>query len=265
MLTHPIIQYPGAKWRIANDILKYFPSHRTYTEVFGGSGALLLNKKPSFMEIYNDIDGELCNLFKQLQNKESSDIIKHRLSYTPYSRDECNLAFEYTDDKIEAACRLIVRSYLSRSLHTSSFRKPSALSWSSATQAWADYPDMIGDVYGRLKQVIVENIPAIDCLIAYDSPETLHYIDPPYVGHTRSKNLYKNEMQSESEHERLLEYLVSLEGMVILSGYANDLYSDMLDDWTQVYIDARADKGAARVEVLYLSPNIPMNRQSTFL
>lgn len=264
-LAHPILQYPGAKWTIAGDILPYFPKHRTYTEVFGGSAALLLNKEPSFLEVYNDISLELTNLFRQLQNRETMEVMKHRLTYTPYSREECAYAFEATEDKVEAACRLIIRGYMARTLQRNHFRRPSVHSWGSKTDTWREIPSVVEEVCERLRNVVIENIPAIDCLRLYDSESTLHYLDPPYIASTRKKNLYQHELHEDTEHRELLEVVLGLKGMCILSGYANSLYDEMLAGWRQVKIKTFADGGGVREEILYLSPNIPMARQTTFL
>lgn len=265
MINRPLIQYPGSKFIIADQIIKHFPAHRTYTEVFAGSAAILMQKNPSFLEIINDIDQELYNLFRQLQNENSAEKIAYRLRFTPFSRDECARAFEPTEDEVERACRLIVRSYMSRNLKGAYFRRPSVHSWGTRTDVWQDYPNMLYDVYMRLRNVTIENRPANEVLKMYDSKDTLHYVDSPYIQNTRQSGLYLHEMESIEEHTELLNVVLSLKGMVIMSGYANSLYDEMLPDWTQVIIPTRADGGGEREEILYISPNIPKTKQTSFL
>lgn len=265
MIAHPVIQYPGAKWTIASEIIKHFPPHRVYVEAFGGSGALLLNKDKSFIEVYNDLDQSLFNLFLQLRNPESALKIKERLELTLYSRDECKLAFEESEDPIENACRFITKSYLSRSLAHCSFRRQSPYTWGTKASVWANYPSQLMEVCERLQEVNIENIPAIECLRFYDDKGVFFYLDPPYCASTRRRNLYEYELHEDTEHIELLEVVLGLKGMVILSGYANPLYDEMLEGWEQVRIETRADGGGERTEILYLSPNIPKNKQKSFL
>jgi len=92
-----------------------------------------------------------------------------------------------------------------------------------------------------------------------DSPTTLHYVDPPYMPTTRkSGGKYKYEM-SRDDHSELLECLQSLRGHVVLSGYANDLYDNVLANWRRVVIPTRAfsvgKRQAPAEEVLWIKPD----------
>jgi DNA adenine methylase len=64
MTKHSFLRYHGRKWRIAPWIISYFPPHRIYVELFGGGGSVLLRKRRSYAELYNDLDGEIVNLFR---------------------------------------------------------------------------------------------------------------------------------------------------------------------------------------------------------
>lgn len=79
-----VLKYPGAKNRIADWLLEYVPEHKLYLEPFFGSGALFFNKKPSYLEIINDLDDEIVNFFKVL--RDDGDKLAHLISLTPYSR-----------------------------------------------------------------------------------------------------------------------------------------------------------------------------------
>ena len=113
----------------------------------------------------------------------------------------------------------------------------------------------------RLAGVLIENRPAIEVIRAHDGPQTLHYVDPPYVHDTRYKGAssgryYRHEMD-DAEHRQLLGTLLELEGMVVLSGYPSDLYAELLPGWIMHSVSARISAGrgtALRQECLWLNP-----------
>ncbi|MCK4243397.1 DNA adenine methylase, partial [Candidatus Bathyarchaeota archaeon] len=59
----------GGKFNLLKTLLPLIPPHHIYVEVFGGAANLLLNKPPSPVEVYNDIHGELVNLFLMVRDK----------------------------------------------------------------------------------------------------------------------------------------------------------------------------------------------------
>ena len=107
--------YFGGKFFMADKLMPLFPDHKTYVEVFGGSGAILINKEPSEIEVYNDIDGELYNFFKVIADKKLFKKFQEKISLLPYSR-ECY--YEYRDmrtDKLDKAERAVRFYYLIKS------------------------------------------------------------------------------------------------------------------------------------------------------
>lgn len=109
MVGHPLVRYHGSKWRIAPWIISYFPRHRIYVEPFGGSCSVLLRKKRSEVEVYNDLDSEIVNLFRVVW--DHGEELSRKVFLTPYSRDEFIKSFEQSEDHIEQARRTIVRSF----------------------------------------------------------------------------------------------------------------------------------------------------------
>jgi DNA adenine methylase len=86
-ITRPIIRYHGGKFRLAPKLLEIFPPHRVYTEVFGGGGSVLMQKPRSYAEIYNDLDGEVVNVFRVLQNRRQAKRLEELLRLTPFARE----------------------------------------------------------------------------------------------------------------------------------------------------------------------------------
>jgi DNA adenine methylase len=83
----------------------------------------------------------------------------------------------------------------------------------------------------RLQGVTLTNLDALDVIRKFDSPTTLHYLDPPYLPETRiSKNVYNMEMTI-SQHEQLADVCRNLSGKIILSGYPSSLYTKLYAGW----------------------------------
>ena len=87
-----LLNYPGAKWGMAKEIVALMPHHRSYLEPFFGSGAVLFNKPPSAIETINDIDGDIVNFFAVL--REQPEELARLISLTPYARDVFDDAHE---------------------------------------------------------------------------------------------------------------------------------------------------------------------------
>jgi DNA adenine methylase len=122
-------------------------------------------------------------------------------------------------------------------------------------ESWNRYPESLLNVAKRLKNTLIENTDAIELMRKYDSPEALFYCDPPYLRSLRgTPNVYKFEML-EKDHRRLLEFLTECKAMVILSGYAGDLYNGFLSDWEQVTKGTHTVNAGDRIETLWISPN----------
>lgn len=257
--TRPIVRYHGGKWRIAPWIISHFPEHRVYVEPFGGGGSVLLRKPRSYAEVYNDLDGEIVNLFRVA--RDCGDELIRSVELTPFARDEFMLAYEETADPIEKARRTMVRCGMgfgstgANATHKTGFRGSATRSGTHPGHDWRNQPENLRNVIERLRGVIIENRPAIDVMRFHDAPTTLHYVDPPYVSSTRSwkggKGAYRHEMGDE-DHRDLADCLNELSGMVVLSGYPSGLYDELYHGWRRVERSALADRGAQRTEVLWL-------------
>lgn len=88
----PVLKYPGAKWRIARDIVQLIPEHHTYVEPYFGSGAVFFSKDASPIELINDLDNNVPNLFRCI--RDYPDELAKAVATTPYARYEYERAFE---------------------------------------------------------------------------------------------------------------------------------------------------------------------------
>lgn len=267
----PVLRWHGGKWKLAPWILGHIPRHQVYVEPFGGAASVLLRKPRSYAEIYNDLDDEVVCLFQVLRDPGMAARLAELLALTPFARTEFKAAYEMTDEPVERSRRLIIRSYMGfgSNAHASAekghrstgFRANSNRSGTTPARDWMNYPAALGEIVSRWHGVIVENRPAIEVMDKHDGPRTVHYVDPPYLPETRAPSnkydlkwrMYRHEL-TRDDHRQLLEFLPTLKGMVILSGYPDRLYDDVLAGWRRVSTKAFADGARARVECLWINP-----------
>ena len=262
-LEHPVLRYHGGKWKLALWIIQHFPPHTIYVEVFGGGAGVLLRKPPSPTEVYNDLDDEVVNFFRVLREQPLD--LARVIAFTPYARAELEAAWEPTDDPLEAARRFAVRSWFSIGGPTAQWK--SGFRYQRANKVgnqplvqWNRLPMTLLEIAQRLKEVVIENADWRRILQRYDTPNTLFYCDPPYLGETRSRwgkfrKAYRHEF-TEDDHRTLSETLRSVQGMVVISGYAHPLYTELYEAHGWVGFDRPTVNQNGRVvtERLWLNP-----------
>lgn len=266
-LTRPVLRYLGGKWKLAPWIIRHFPPHRVYVEPFAGAASVLLRKLRSQGECLNDLNSDIVNLFMVLRDKVSSSDLRQLLQITPFSRDEYDRAFETSNDPIEAARRLVVRSYMGHGSSSAISRRSTGFRASLVNRGgalpageWPTLPGALEAVTERLQGVLIEQRPALKVIERYDGDDVLFYLDPPYMHRTRSAkrkggemfHSYANEM-SDADHAAMLSVLPALTGMVVLSGYASSEYDDALPGWRRQEIETHADGALDRTEVIWIN------------
>ncbi len=254
-----LLRYPGSKQRIAPWIIENMPKHHSYLDPYFGGGAILFNKEPSKIETVNDLDDDVVNLFRVIQNSGTREELIKLIVFTPYARTEYNEAFPETSDELSDIER--AKNFLIRSGMGHGFRVCEKCGWKKdvygreaayAVRYWNDLPDVITNVAQRLKMVQIEHKPAVELIKAFNHDNVLIYADPPYVLSTRGRKQYRYEM-SDQDHVELLETLLLHTGPVMLSGYDSDLYNDYLMGWKKISTPARAENSLPRTEVLWMN------------
>lgn len=251
-----VLKYPGAKNRLAPWICEYIPEHKVYLEPYAGSLAVLFNKRRSHIETVNDLDKEIVNFFEVL--RDYPDLLKRITAMTPYARDEYKRAYERVDNPIERARRFCVRCWMGfgcGNLYQNGFKTGQQERSPNPAKAWMKLPETMMQAAERLQGVQIENLPAVELIERYDTEDVFIYADPPYLHGTRKNYLYKHEM-TDADHEDLLKALLRHPGKVLLSGYDNDLYNDMLTRWKKAYRSTQAEGGLKRTEVLWMNYEI---------
>ncbi|KQX19350.1 MULTISPECIES: DNA adenine methylase [unclassified Sphingomonas] len=266
-IRRPVLRWLGGKYRLAPWIISHFPAHRIYVEPFGGAASVLLQKPRAYNETYNDLDGELVNLFGVLRSERAGDLLK-LLKLTPYSRAEYLAAFDLVTEPVERARRAIVRSHLAHGTggcridRPTGFRTDGVSGTTNVAGEWADLPAALEAVIDRMRGVTIECRPALEMLTRFDGDQSLIYLDPPYLPATRSTksrrpgeryHTYAYEMTVE-DHAELLAVAARSRAMILISGYPDTLYDDALSGWKRVEMAARAHRNSPRTEVLWINP-----------
>lgn len=265
-IRKPALRYHGAKFRLAPWIMSFFPVHRCYVEPFGGAAGVLLQKPRAYAEVYNDLDGDVVNFFTVLRDPVQRERLVEACRLTPYARAEFDQAWGEATDPVERARRIAIRAQMGfgsagASKGTTGFRIDTKRACGTSQQHWADYPDALAAVARRFSGVLIENRPAIDVMQQHDDENTLHFVDPPYMHETRVRGAgkaryYRHEM-TDDQHNALLDAVLQLKGMVVISGYATEMYADRLGAWSTQQTSARISAGrwgACRIERVWINP-----------
>lgn len=266
--TRPALRYFGAKWRIAPWIIGHFAPHKVYVEPFAGGAGVLLRKPPSALEVYNDLDGEVVNFFRVLRNQP--DELIRSIELTPFSRREWERAYAEPErrDPVERARRFYVRSWQA---YGSSGLRPDQTGW-RAEKTTARGKRLIDDwnetahlyaVAERLSGVQIDCRDALEAIRFYDGPDTLMYLDPPYLAEVRERlRGYTCDMGGKEAHEKLAHVATRSEAMIVLSGYPSRLYRRLYEaaGWRRVEKKARTMASNTRTECLWLNPALQKAR-----
>lgn len=253
----PAFGYFGSKNRLATRIASMLPPHAAWVEAFCGSAAVTLSKAPCNIEVINDLDDQIVNLFRQLRT--NSDELLRQIALTPYAREEYRVAKHEKPPRngLEKARRFLVRSMMS--VNGCAGSNHAGFSFSDSFQRggrearvnrWYQLPERLTEVVERLRSVRVEKMDALKLVENYaDRPGTLLYLDPPYL--TDRRHSYAKDANEEKFHEELLSISKSARCMILISGYSHPVYSRMLtrsSGWATTRLTAKT-RGTGGVDI----------------
>ena len=232
----------GGKFSHLSWLLPLLPKCHHYCEPFAGSAAVLLNREPSPVETYNDIDGEVANFFRVLRDQK--DRLVEAIGLTPFSREEFYKAVSVNGNAkslsdLERARVFFIRARQTRTglAQTASLgrwancKNTSRAGMSGVVSRWLGSVEALPAIALRLLRVQIENRPSLEVIKLYDASQTLFYCDPPYIHETRGDaKAYGFEMPN-SEHEKLAKALNKCKGKVAVSGYRCDLMDTFYRGW----------------------------------
>jgi DNA adenine methylase len=278
-----IVQWFGGKGRMLGRLRPLIPQTHVYAEAYGGAGSVLFDREPSPVEAFNDLNDDLVTVLRVLQNKRSAAELQHRLALTAYSRQEFREALRILDDpgassRVNKAWAFIVahdQGFAGHARVDGDWGRSltgSGCGMARQVAAWMGrihkhLPNQIA----RIQRVQIDSVDALQFIAFWDTEETTHYLDPPYMQSTRKGGGYKHETD-DGHHEQLVALLLTLDGAVVLSGYEHAVYEPLIAaGWERIKFagscaaagrtrnsglqgQGAATKKVARTEVVWRNP-----------
>ena len=232
------IKWFGGKGNQLKSLLPLIPYTETYVEPFAGGGSVFFAREKSPTEVYNDLNGDVINLMRVLQDPEKNAELERRLSWTLYARAEKSRAKElhksgeYKDD-IERAWAFYVginQGFSGDIISGWGWTQCLDVNANKRLELWNNAIDTISIYVNRLKRVYIECDDARNIIRRFDGANTAFYCDPPYVTSTRKSGGYAHEM-TDADHVAFLELIKTCKGAFVVSGYPSEFYRDLLNDW----------------------------------
>lgn len=215
--VNSFIGWVGGKRLLAKTIVDILPDHKCYVEVFGGAGWVLFKKpqKMSKLEIYNDLNADLVNLFRVVRNnleefcRRQYFLLASRAEYNAYQQ---RFREEKFKDDIE---RAIAFYYMLKNSFGCSVLGGFGYAKEGPPRFNTDFA-RLSAIRERLHRVLIENLTFDDLIPRYDSPKALFYCDPPYTMASGKGDYYQHEFTVD-DHEHLYDTLRKIKGKFILS------------------------------------------------
>jgi len=181
-MAYPIIPWLGGKRRLADIILSRFPQHSCYVEVFAGGAALYFLRQPADVEVINDINGDVVNLYRVV--KSHLEEFVRQFKWALSSRE----IFKWTQDTPPETLTDIQRAARFYYLQHQAFGgRVQSQTWGTATTAAAPTVNLLrleeslSAAHLRLHGAYIERLDWKDCLRRYDRAHTFFYLDPPHL------------------------------------------------------------------------------------
>lgn len=229
MILRAPFAWPGGKSRSLLRLLPLIPYGDRYIEPFGGSGIVLLNRKPSRLDVFNDAHSGITAFYRCLHDPDLLKQLLARLQYLIYSREEfvwCAETWQTHTDTIERAARWWYSIRTSFGSQGRNFGR--VINQSTQLQKIQDLGTELTIVANRFKRVLVENLDFAECMTTFDDYNAVFYVDPPYY-HAHNAAVYPTTPFKEQDHVRLLDLIFKCRGFIALSSDDNILYSER--DW----------------------------------
>ncbi len=276
----------GSKATMLDVILPNIPEHRCYVEPFCGTAIVYLHKKPAKVNTLNDIDENIVNFFRVLQDREKTRELLRRLRYTPFAKAEyrraCLLLSSKRDlDDVTRAWAFYVAQYMG--MKHSYYADPYGDSFGYGIKSKKNSPfapnfankvRRLVENAEKLKRCQILNEDGLEVMRKFDSSETFMFVDPPYLSSTvrTKRKIYANDYD-DTLHQRLLDFALKAKSKIMIASYPNEMYDELLkhgwiriDKEKPIYAGHCTNKHkrlTRRTESLYLNytPPVPLSHE----
>jgi len=179
-MAKPLFPWMGGKSRLASSIIPLFPAHSCYVEVFAGAGGIFFAKSPSQVEVLNDINGEIVNLYRVV--KHHLEELYKQFKWVLVSRDQWSWLRDTPPETltdVQRAARFLYLQKLAFGGRATGQTFGTAATTRPKFNLLTLENDLV-DAHARLSQVTLEQGDWEKMFERYDRPDTLFYCDPPY-------------------------------------------------------------------------------------
>jgi len=256
----PPLTYYGGKQQLSKRIIPLIPNHKIYDEPFFGGGAIFFAKQPAKVEFINDTNGEVINFYNVI--KRDFDGLKKEVDCTLHSEFQHKQAIEIyrnpeSNTPLQRAWAVWVLSH--QSIYAIMCNSWKCSKERNSAHSIVNKKEEFAEAYqSRLENTSIFCRDALNVIAQTDTPDTFHYIDPPYyqanMGHYRG--------YSREDFEKLLKLLSGVKGKFMLSSYPSDLLEQyiQLNGWSTIEIEmARSAGGGRKTEVITINYEPPIS------
>lgn len=244
-----LFSYIGGKNRLANGIIEILPKHTTYVEAFAGGAQVFFRKEPSKIEVLNDLDGEIVNLYRVCQ-QHYEELLRY-FRFVLVSRKWFGLLKSSDPESLTDIQRAARYLYILRNCFASLVRNP--VYHRNVVQPpsfnLTGLPELIENAHKRLERVQLECAPYEEVLRRFDRPTTLFYLDPPYYG----RKLYRHNLD-EADFATLADQLGKLKGTFVVSlndvPEVRELFRDFYIQGVELHYTSQKAAGRRYKEVI---------------
>lgn len=227
------ILWMGSKTYMLNNLRTLLPGEwNTYIEPYFGSGTLFFALPPANIEVINDVDSALMDLYRVLRDPDLFNEFHRLADLTLFSRElfnECVATWRYEKDIVKRAWKWWV-------VARQSFGGKFGEAWGYWASSNSSSPGSIllsavkklPEIHMRLRNAQIENDDALKVIKRYARDDSLIYCDPPYIMDTRLGGEYRHEVDDD-HHRQLVELLLECPSKVMLSGYKHEIYLPLED------------------------------------